>query len=82
MWLSGTDVAPPGTPDAGLMTGLACLNHARTLMHWAGYYLAHAEPSREATRAARDLHIAHESLSHAMTTCAHPGAEPEQLDIF
>jgi hypothetical protein len=37
-------------PDAELMTGLACCNHARTLIHWSGYYLANAEPSREVER--------------------------------
>ncbi len=70
------------TPDAELMTDLACLHHARTLLRWAGYYLANAEPSREAERAARDLHIAHESLSRALTASAHPSANPEQLAIF
>lgn len=82
MWLSGTDVAPPGTPDAGLMTGLACLNHARILMHWAGYYLANTEPSRGAGRAARDLAIAYESLSRALTTSDYPNTVARQLDIF
>jgi hypothetical protein len=69
-------------PDAELMTGLACCNHARTLIHWSGYYLANAEPSREVERAARELHIAHESLARALTASEHQSAVARQLAIF
>ncbi len=53
-------------PDADRLSDAARLEIARTLMHWAGYYLAHATATRTTRRASYDLSIAMDSAREAL----------------
>ena len=69
-------------PDAWLMSDGVCLETARTLLHWAGYYLAHASATRTTRRASYDLSIATDSAREALAERQVPESRRAQQTLF
>ena len=69
-------------PDADRLSDATRLETARTLMHWAGYYLAHVTATRTTHRARMDLSIATDTTREALAECQVPGFRRAQPDLF
>ncbi len=63
-------------PDADHLSDAARLETARTLMHWAGYHLAHVTATRTTHRARMDLAIATDTTREALAERQVPGFVP------